>query len=99
MSAEKMIRERASEYSGNNAREALNDTEEIENDYKNLTREFKAKSHIKGRSSSYSLEHYHNQNANRVLNVHDTTQSAVKQTLDKASKINLSPMAYDSIKK
>lgn len=92
-----MIRERASEYS-HNAREALNDTEEIDKDYKNLTREFKANHHRGRRSSDYSLEQYNSQ-ANRVLNVHDTTQSAVKQTLDKASKINLSPMAYDSIKK
>ena len=97
MSAEKMIRERASENSPYNAREALNDTEEIDRDYKNLTREFKANRHNKGRSSSYSLEQY--SQANRILNVHDTTQSAVKQTLDKASKINLSPMTYESIKK
>ena len=93
-----MIRERASEYS-HNAREALNDTEEIDKDYKNLTREFKANHRAGGRSSSYSLEQFNNTQANRVLNVHDATQSAVKQTLDKASKINLSPMAYDSIKK
>jgi len=52
-----MIRERASEYS-HNAREALNDTEEIDKDYQDLTREFKANLHNKGRSSSYSLERY-----------------------------------------